>query len=146
MALRWYEISSKRSVFSVGFCTFSYIYAKMAQAGPRWPKMAPGWPQDGPKWPQDSPKMAQRWPQDGPRWPQDGPGQPKTAPRQLQDNQDGPKIGHDNPKMTQDGFRYPEDTKTLYFTRFWGPFKNLRHRPIRQQPGEPGPGEGLGRG
>ena len=68
--------------------------AKLAQVGPRWPKMA----QDGIKMGQDAPKkaprwlkmlqeglkMAPRWPkssQDGPTWFQDGLSCPHEVPR-----------------------------------------------------------------
>ena len=46
---------------------------KMAQDGPRWPKMSPRWPKMCPRWP----KMAQ----DGPKMAQDGPKMPPNDPK-----------------------------------------------------------------
>ena len=67
-------LGSKMGILHRRGCIFQHVAfsllrsRKIAQDGPRWPKLGPTWPQHGPK-------MAPRRPQDG----------PKTVPRRLRD-------------------------------------------------------------
>ena len=93
------------------FCIFLYIYAKMTQAGRRWPKKAPRGSTMAPR----RPKMATRWPKLGPRSPQAGPrwrpAAPRRPPRGLQD---GSELFEDAPGGPQEGPKtVPRWAKTL---------------------------------
>ena len=75
---------------------------KLAQDGPRWPKMA-----------QDGRKMVPRWSQDGPTMVQDGLRWSRNGPKMAQDgsrrSQDGPKMAQGSSKWSQDGPKMVQD-------------------------------------
>ena len=102
----------------IDFCTFSYTYAWMTQAGRRWPKTAPRWLKDGPKTAQDGHKMAPRRALTAPR-------RPKMAPSVAQER---PKMV---PRRSPRAPRAPKDLSKTPLTT------HLGHKALKASPCDP---------